>query len=66
VVTDSLVHDIESRIHCGDIHAHGGERLALVFAVLLPPVLVLVFVAMMSLEADNTLFSRVEYFATGS
>jgi cytochrome c oxidase subunit 4 len=42
------------------------ERLALVFAVLLPPLLVLVFVAMMSLEADNTLFSRVEYFATGS
>jgi cytochrome c oxidase subunit 4 len=40
------------------------ERLALVYALLLPPLLVMVFVAMMALEADYTLFSRVSYFAT--
>ena len=42
------------------------ERLALVYALLLPPLLVMVFVAMMALEADYTLFSRVSFFATGS
>ena len=41
------------------------ERLALVFAIMVPPVLVMVFVALMTLEADNTLFSRINFFATG-
>jgi cytochrome c oxidase subunit 4 len=41
------------------------ERLALVFAILVPPVLVLVFVALMRLEADYTLFSRATFFALG-
>ncbi len=41
------------------------ERLALVFAILVPPVLVMVFVGLMTLEADNTLFSRINFFATG-
>ena len=41
------------------------ERLALVFAILVPPVLVMVFVGLMTLEADNTLFSRISFFATG-
>jgi cytochrome c oxidase subunit IV len=38
------------------------ERLALVYAVLLPPVLVLVFVAMMVSEANYTLISRLAFF----
>jgi len=38
------------------------ERLALVYAIMLPPVLVMVFVALMTLEADYTLFSRVAFF----
>jgi cytochrome c oxidase subunit 4 len=38
------------------------ERLALVYAVLLPPVLVLVFVAMMVSEANYTLFTRLASF----
>jgi cytochrome c oxidase subunit 4 len=42
------------------------ERLALVYALLLPPLLVMVFVVLMALEADYTLFSRVSFFATGS
>jgi cytochrome c oxidase subunit 4 len=42
------------------------ERLALVSAVLLPPVLVLVFVAIMVFEADYTLFTRIEFFGGGS
>lgn len=37
------------------------ERLALVYAVLLPPVLVLVFVAMMASEANYTLLTRMAY-----
>ena len=42
------------------------ERLALIYAILVPPVLVLVFVALMTLEADYTFLSRVIFFATGS
>jgi len=41
------------------------ERLALVFAILVPPVLVMVFVALMTFEADYTLFSRAKFFAVG-
>lgn len=42
------------------------ERLALIYAILLPPVLVLIFVALMGFEADYTLVSREEYFALGA
>jgi cytochrome c oxidase subunit IV len=42
------------------------ERLALIYAILVPPVLVLVFVALMTLEADYTFLSRVIFFASGS
>lgn len=38
------------------------ERLALVYAILLPPVLVLVFVALMVPEANYTLFTRMAFF----
>ena len=41
------------------------ERLALTYAILLPPLLVLVFVAMMVLEADYTLFMRERFFDAG-
>ncbi|CAN7279028.1 cytochrome C oxidase subunit IV family protein [Bradyrhizobium sp. LjRoot220] len=39
------------------------ERLALSYAILLPPVLVLVFVAIMVFEADYTHLIRVLFFA---
>src|SRR5215216_798552 len=39
------------------------ERLALAYAILLPPVLVLVFVAIMVLESDYTHFIRLMFFA---
>jgi cytochrome c oxidase subunit IV len=42
------------------------ERLALVYAILVPIAAVLVFVAIMALEADYTLLSRLVFFATGS
>src|SRR6478609_5274407 len=42
------------------------ERLALAYAILLPPVAVLVFVAIMVFESDYTLFTRLAFFATGS
>ena len=41
------------------------ERLALTYAIILPPILVLVFVAMMVLEADYTLLTRVTFFGAG-
>ena len=42
------------------------ERLALTYAILLPPVLVLVFVALMTLEGDYTFATRGEFFAIGT
>ena len=41
------------------------ERMALMFAILMPPVLVLIFVALMTLEADYTVFTRFLYFGAG-
>src|ERR1700704_5784458 len=41
------------------------ERLALTYAIILPPILVLVFVTMMVLEADYTLFTRLAFFGAG-
>jgi cytochrome c oxidase subunit 4 len=38
------------------------ERLALVYAILLPPLLVLVFVALMVSEADYTILTRLAFF----
>jgi cytochrome c oxidase subunit 4 len=40
------------------------ERLTLIYAILLPPVAVMVFVAIMAWESDYTLLSRVTSFAT--
>ncbi len=44
------------------------ERLALVYAILLPPVLVLVFVGIMVYESDYTFLTRGNFFSliTGS
>ena len=42
------------------------ERLAMMYAILLPPVLVMVFVILMNLEADYTFFTRGIFFGTGS
>ena len=41
------------------------ERLALIYAILVPPVLVLVFVSLMTLESDYTLFTREHFFSAG-
>ncbi|PZM14725.1 cytochrome C oxidase subunit IV family protein [Rhizobium tubonense] len=38
------------------------ERLALVYAIVVPPVLVLVFVALMVSESDYTVLTRLAYF----
>ena len=40
------------------------ERLALAYAILLPPVFVLVFVAIMMIESDHTHFIRVLFFTS--
>ncbi|CAN7270275.1 cytochrome C oxidase subunit IV family protein [Pararhizobium sp. LjRoot235] len=40
------------------------ERLALVYAILLPPLLVLVFVAMMVSESNYTIFTRMAFYGT--
>ncbi|MGI9383534.1 MAG: cytochrome C oxidase subunit IV family protein, partial [Methyloligellaceae bacterium] len=41
------------------------ERLALAYAILVPPILVMVFVAIMTFESDYTLFTRLNYFTGG-
>src|SRR3954471_17231804 len=41
------------------------ERLALIYAILLPPVLVLVFIAIMASESSYTLFTRLNFFGAG-
>ena len=42
------------------------ERLALIYAILLPPLLIMVFVALMTFEADYTFLTREIYFAPGA
>lgn len=42
------------------------ERLALAYAILLPPALLLVFVGIMMFEADYTLLSRIVFFGAGA
>jgi cytochrome c oxidase subunit 4 len=42
------------------------ERLALMYAILVPPLLVLVFVAIMTLESDYTFLTRLIFFGAGS
>jgi len=41
------------------------ERLALIYAIILPPVLVLIFMGLMTFEADYTFFTRDLFFSTG-
>ena len=41
------------------------ERLALLYAILVPPVLVLVFVSLMTFESDYTLLTREQFFSAG-
>ncbi len=42
------------------------ERLALAYAILLPPVAIMVFVCIMVLESNYTLLTRLLFFATPS
>jgi caa(3)-type oxidase subunit IV len=42
------------------------ERLALLYAIMAPPLLVLVFVALMTIESDYTFFTRGIFFGAGS
>lgn len=42
------------------------ERLSLIYAILVPPLLVLVFVAIMVLESDYTHFTRLIFFGPSS
>ncbi len=41
------------------------ERLALIYAMLLPPLLVLVFVALMVSESNYVLLTRLAFFGSG-
>ena len=41
------------------------ERLALVYAILVPPVLVMVFAALMTFESDYTFLTRGIFFGAG-
>jgi cytochrome c oxidase subunit 4 len=41
------------------------ERAALAYAIIVPPVVLLVFLALMASEADYTFLTRVEFFGAG-
>ena len=41
------------------------ERLALTYAIILPPIAVLVFTAIMAFESDYTLMTRMTFFGAG-
>lgn len=41
------------------------ERAALSWAIILPPIAVLVFVAIMVIESDHTVFTRMTFFSGG-
>lgn len=41
------------------------ERLALAYAIIIPPVFILVFVALMVLESEYTLWTRLTFFGAG-
>ena len=41
------------------------ERLAMIYAILLPPLCLLVFIGLMGIEADTTFFSRVFFLGQG-
>ena len=41
------------------------ERLALVYAILLPPLCLLILIALMAVEGDTTMHSRIIYFGEG-
>lgn len=42
------------------------ERMALTYAILMPPLVLLVFVALMALESDYTFYGREFFFATAA
>lgn len=42
------------------------ERLALQLAILLPPVFIAVFIAIMAIEGDYTFLTRIEFFGESS
>src|SRR3954454_13108863 len=42
------------------------ERLAIMYAILVPPVVVLVFVGIMVFESDYTLLTRIIFFGAGT
>ena len=42
------------------------ERLAMVYVIIMPPLVLLVFVLLMTFEANYTLYSRELFFVTGA
>ena len=42
------------------------ERLALMYAIVIPPALVMIFMLLMTSEADNTFLTRLVFFGAGS
>ena len=42
------------------------ERLALIYAILLPPLCLMVLIALMAIEGDTTMLLRIIYFGEGN
>jgi len=65
VVPHPHVHDAEAGLIVAIFMHMRWERLALMFAILIPPVLVLVFVGLMTFEAGYTALTRGTFFVAG-
>ena len=42
------------------------ERMAMTYAIIVPPLILVVFISIGALEADNTFLSRIVFFGAGS
>ena len=61
------LHVSKSWFDCRRFHAHDvGTAGDDIYAILGPPLVLIVFIGIGVLEGDNTLFSRIVYFAAGS
>jgi cytochrome c oxidase subunit IV len=65
MVSDPAFHDCEGRFVVAVFMHMAWERLALMYAILVPPGAVLLFVAIMAFESDYTHLTREAFFGVG-
>ena len=63
---DPALHAAEGRVDRGRVHAHGVGAAGPMYAILLPPAVVLVFLGIMIFESNYTHLMRVFFFGAGA